>query len=177
MVPTVIVGAIAAVMTGVLLRHLNPGIVLSISMTAFCVGTILLMTCPPDRMYWKQMFFSMLVMPFGMDMSFPAGVLILSEHLSKQDQGAAASLVNTVLNYSISIGLGFAGTIENHVNHGGKDLLLGYRGAMYFGLGVDCLALGITMVLTIVSHRSHKAQLEGQKEGKHSETAPACANA
>ena len=32
----------------------------------------------------------------------------------------AASLVNTTVNYSISLGLGFAGTIEVHVHRGGK---------------------------------------------------------
>lgn len=69
-------------------------------------------------------------------MSFPAGTLILSNAVGKEHQGVAASLVNTVVNYSISLGLGFAGTVEVHVNNGGKtpdDLLKGYRGAFYMG--------------------------------------------
>jgi hypothetical protein len=42
----------------------------------------------------------------------------------------AASLVNTVVNYSISIGVGIAGTVDIHVNKGGRtenDELGGYR--------------------------------------------------
>jgi hypothetical protein len=69
-------------------------------------------------------------------MSFPAATLILSNAVSKEHQGVAASLVNTVVNYSISLGLGFAGTVEVHVNNGGRtqqDLLRGYRGAFYMG--------------------------------------------
>jgi hypothetical protein len=71
-----------------------------------------------------------------MDMSFPAATVILSNAVSKEHQGVAASLVNTVVNYSISLGLGFAGTVEVHVNNGGRspeDLLRGYRGAFYMG--------------------------------------------
>lgn len=38
-----------------------------------------------------------------------------------------------VVNYSVSIGLGFVGTVEANVNHG--SLLQGYRSGMYIGLG------------------------------------------
>jgi hypothetical protein len=43
-----------------------------------------------------------------------------------------ASIVMTVVNYSISLGLGFAGTVETNINNGGltkEDKLLGYCGA------------------------------------------------
>ena len=44
-------------------------------------------------------------------MSFPSGILILSNAMPHKDQGVAGSLVNTVVNYSISMGLGIAGTV------------------------------------------------------------------
>lgn len=56
-------------------------------------------------------------MPFGMDMSFPAATVIMSNAVEKHHQGIAASLVNTVVNYSISLSLGFAGAIETLVSH------------------------------------------------------------
>ena len=68
-----------------------------------------------------------------MDMSFPAGTIILSDSMSQEHQGIAASLVNTIVNYSISIGLGIAGTVEVHVNHNNEDMLRGFRGAWYTG--------------------------------------------
>lgn len=67
-------------------------------------------------------------------MSFPAATLILSNAVAKEHQGIAASLVNTVVNYSISLALGFAGTVEANVNNGGytmEEKLKGYRGAWY----------------------------------------------
>lgn len=70
-------------------------------------------------------------------MSFPAATLLLSNLMAKEDQGVAASLVNTVVNYSISIALGIAGTIEGHENDGGNDLLKGYRSALYLGIGLS----------------------------------------
>ena len=53
------------------------------------------------------------------------------------------------VNYSISIGLGFAGTVEVNVNNGGvtlQDVLLGYRGALYFGVGLCGLGLVTSLV-------------------------------
>lgn len=87
-----------------------------------------------------------------MDMSFPAATLILSNAVKREHQGIAASLVNTVVNYSISLGLGFAGTVEVNVNRGGgskADLLRGYRGAWYVGCGLAVMGLGISVVFLL----------------------------
>jgi hypothetical protein len=66
--------------------------------------------------------------------------LILSASVQREHQGIAASLVTTVVNYSISIGLGIAGTVEVHVNKEGKDVLSGYRGAFTLALAWEDLA-------------------------------------
>lgn len=124
-------------------------------MMAFLLGTILIMIAPVDQLYWKDIFVSAVVAPWGMDMSFPAATLILSNAVGKKHQGIAASLVNTVVNYSISLGLGFAGTVEVHVNHGGQtpeDVLLGYRGALYMGAGLASLGLVISITFLLKSY-------------------------
>lgn len=82
-------------------------------------------------------------------MSFPSGTVILSNSMHHQHQGLAGSLVNTVVNYSISIGLGFAGTVESQVNDGGKDRLKGIRGASYMGLGFAGLGLILSVCFMI----------------------------
>ena len=90
-----------------------------------------------------------------MDMSFPAATIVLSNSVSKETQGIAASLVNTIVNYSISLGLGFAGTVEVHVNNGGRtpaDLLRGYRGAWYVGIGLAGLGFAISLVFLVRDH-------------------------
>jgi hypothetical protein len=88
-------------------------------------------------------------------MSFPAGTLIMSNAVAKKHQGMAASLVNTVVNYSISIGVGVAGTVEVHVNNGGMtvaDELRGYRGAMYVSVGLSSLGV-VTSLLFLLKTR------------------------
>lgn len=88
-----------------------------------------------------------------MDMSFPAATIILSNHVPKRHQGIAASLVTTVVNYSISWGLGIAGTVEVHVNKGGADELAGYRGAWYSGIGLSGLGIIISLLFVLSSYR------------------------
>lgn len=153
--PAAISGAMASVVTGYLLEKLRAAWVMLIAMVFFTIGIILLMTCPLDRIYWAQIFVCVIVIPWGMDMSFPAATLILSNAVKKRHQGIAASLVNTVVNYSISLGLGFAGTVNVHVNDGGHtpaEVLKGYRGAEYMGVGLAGLGLVIALSFLIKSH-------------------------
>lgn len=81
-------------------------------------------------------------------MSFPAATVYLSNSIERAHQGVAASLVNTVVNYSISLGLGFAGTVEVNVSNGDspEDILKGYRGALYIAVGFAGLALATSIL-------------------------------
>jgi hypothetical protein len=139
-------GMIAALVTGFVLSRIRASTVMLIAMTAFAVGGALLATVPVGQVYWAQVFVGLIVLPWGMDMSFPAGSILLSRAMPKRHQGLAASLVNTVVNYSISIGLGFAGTVEYNVNSGGTDILQGYRGAWYTGVGLAGLGIVIALI-------------------------------
>ena len=136
-VPTMLSGLCAALATGYLLSRVRTAWIMTTAMIMFCVGNVLLATAPVEQTYWLQTFLSFVLTPWGMDMSFPAGTVILSNLLPKEHQGIAASLVATVVNYSISIGLGIAGTVEVHENGGGEDLLGGFRGAWYAAIGLS----------------------------------------
>lgn len=147
--PVAISGGLASVTTGLLLGRLRPAWVMTIALTAFTVGTILIATAAIHQNYWAQSFVCTIIIPWGMDMSFPAATLILSNAVAKEHQGTAASLVNTIVNYSISLALGFAGTIESHVSDGGTtpaDVLLGYRGAWHFAIGISGFGLFLSLV-------------------------------
>jgi hypothetical protein len=86
-------------------------------------------------------------------MSFPAGCILLSNAMPREHQGLAASLIATTINYSISVSLGFAGTIETQLNSHGKDLLRGYRSALYFGVGLAGFGMILTLLFMSVSWR------------------------
>jgi len=82
-----------------------------------------------------------------------------------EQQGIAASLVNTVINYSISIGLGIAGTVESQVNDGGRNLLQGYRGAWYVGIGLDGVGILLACCLILSWKSTVKAKEQAKLEG------------
>ncbi|KAI1420062.1 major facilitator superfamily transporter [Xylaria sp. FL1777] len=150
--PLAVAGTVAAIITGLLLGRfqVRPPVVMTLALAAFAIGIILIATVPPYQIYWGQIFVCTIIIPFGMDMSFPAATLILSNAVKREHQGVGASLVNTVVNYSISLGVGFAGTVEVQVNHG--DKLAGYRGALYFGTGLAGLGFGICILFLIREH-------------------------
>ncbi|KAI4868390.1 MFS general substrate transporter [Hypoxylon rubiginosum] len=154
--PVTVSGLCAALFTGYMLHHLKPPIIMTIALVSFTVGTIIIGTCPVDQVYWGQSFVSVIVMPWGMDMSFPAATIILSNAVPRKHQGIAASLVNTVVNYSISLGLGFAGTVETQINNGGgtpEDILKGYQGAYYIGIGLAGLGVAVCLAFLAKSQR------------------------
>ncbi|KAI1880852.1 hypothetical protein JX265_001092 [Neoarthrinium moseri] len=146
--PVVIVGILASLTTGLMLHRLGPPVVMTISMLAFTIGTLLIATCPDTQTYWGQTFVCMLVISWGMDMSFPAATLLLSDSVSRRHQGIAASLVSTVINYSISVGIGIGGTVEQQVTNGAVSydaVLSGYRAALW--TGVALASLGVIICL------------------------------
>ncbi|TAQ85190.1 hypothetical protein B7494_g6480 [Chlorociboria aeruginascens] len=185
-VPVIPSGFGAALTTAFILGRWPGSTVMMIALTAFLAGSLLVATLPVHQTYWKQTFLSLLVMPWGMDMSFPAATLLLSNAMPREHQGIAASLVNTIVNYSISLALGFAGTIEVHVGVGGgmelvgaggngrtctPQTLKGYRAAQYLGVGLAGLGLFTAAIFSWDTWRrrrreqSEKGKEEAKEEG------------
>ncbi|KAL4966391.1 MFS transporter [Aspergillus stella-maris] len=164
--PPCISGLIAAFVTGFLMSRIRPPLIMCMALTAFTVGTVLITIAPVNQTYWALTFVSLVVIPWGMDMSFPAATLMLSNAVAREHQGLAASLVTTVVNYSISLSLGFAGTIESQIVKGETkaDRLKGYRSALYFAIGLGGLGLGISVIYAAKSF--WKTRKEGKEEGK-----------
>ncbi|KAJ6134474.1 low affinity NH4+ transporter [Penicillium sp. IBT 18751x] len=163
-------GLFAAGATGLVLSHFRASTVMLIAMTFFLIGGIIFATVPVHQIYWAQTFVGIIVLPWGLDMSFPAGTIILSRAMPRRHQGLAASLVNTFVNYSISIGLGLAGTIEGQVNDGGKKVLQGYRGAFYMGVGLSGLGVAVALLFCLVEwHQSKSSEKAAQNKDEAQE--------
>ncbi|KAF2447319.1 putative MFS multidrug transporter [Karstenula rhodostoma CBS 690.94] len=140
-----------------------------ISSSAFCLGTLLLATAPVEQTYWFNVFWSFTIMAFGMDISFPASTIFLSDSVSIENQGISASLVNTVINYSIAIGLGIAGTVESQVVKGTsmEARLQGYRSAEWTSVGLA--GLGICVALLMVGLKRKKKPEKSEEIARDSE--------
>jgi MFS family permease len=154
--PPGVLGLGIALTTSYLLSRMRPDYVITISMAAFTIGMIVTMTVPVHQTYWGQIFLGMIIVPWGVDMSFSAGSIIISGLVSREHQGIAGSLISTVANYSMSLGLGFAGTAASQVNGKGNASdqgLQGFRAAWYVGCGLAGLGLAFSIAKMILDRR------------------------
>lgn len=155
-------GVVAAFLSAYLLGRIKPAFVMLIAMCCFCAGNVLIATQPVGQTYWIQTFLATIVTPFGMDMSFPSGSILISNALPAHRQGTAGSLVNTVVNYSIAFGLGLAGTVELQVRGQETDGERGYRGALYLGIGFAGLGILCALIHLLIDYRP-RAPLDEEK--------------
>jgi MFS family permease len=155
--PLTILGAGAAFASGWLVSRLPAQLILGVGCVFSIAGNVLIATSPADQIYWAQFFPAMICVSFTVDLIFAASQIIASNAVPRRYQGAAGSLVGTLLLYGLSTGLGFAGTVEAYTNRGGQDLLRGYRGAEYLAIGFAAAAL----VLNVFFVRVPKSDQEG----------------
>ncbi|ANB13277.1 Amf1p [Sugiyamaella lignohabitans] len=158
--PTIVAGFCAAGLTAFLFgRHVEPTVMMVIALIGFCIPSILLATMPVHQTYWSALFVSFLIAPFGMDISFPTATIMLSNAVPRNRQGIAGSLVATVVNYAISIGLGIAGTVVRQLSPGQdpQSLLHGIRIAAYVGVGLS----GAGIVLALIEVFLHRKVPKG----------------
>lgn len=147
--PIFVSGIVAALTTGLIIPRVGPATVMALALLSFTIGITLIATTPIQQSYWLQTFFCNVIITWGMDLSFPAATLMLSDLVAPEHQGIAASLVTTVVNYSGALALGVASTVELYVNGGGQtqdDILRGYRGAWYLGIGLGIAGFLISLV-------------------------------
>ncbi|TVY53497.1 putative MFS-type transporter [Lachnellula cervina] len=141
-----VMGTVGAFLSSQAISRMPAQYILAIGSLCSCGACILLATTPAQQPYWAQIFPALILTAFGPDFIFTATQIIASNTVRRDQQGIAGSLMGTVLSYSLSTGLGFAGTAEAYTNNGGKDVLQGYRSAMYLGIGMSGLATVIALV-------------------------------
>ncbi|KAK0646871.1 major facilitator superfamily domain-containing protein [Cercophora newfieldiana] len=171
MTPAAVTGVCFAFLAVWLMRRVAVSCVMFFSMCFFALGSLLMATAPLRQTYWGQTFFAVALIPGAMNLSFPAATILLSSALPKEKQGIAASLVATVVNYSISCGLGLAGSIhkqaaiyaaqENGLQGDPPALsvtnpqlvtvrLFGLRSAYWFSVALGVLGMVIAAVFLLV---------------------------
>lgn len=160
-VPLAVMGAVAAFASSYAIPRLPAQFILAIGSTASCIACILVATTPAQQVYWAQIFPAVILTAFGPDFIFTATQIIASNTVRRDQQGIAGSLMGTVLSYSLSTGVGFAGTVETYTNDHGRDILRGYRCALYLGIGLSGLATMIALGFV----RVPKDQREGWEDG------------
>ena len=152
MVPLVIGGLFATASVGIFIPKVPAQYIFGVSMFSFFIGNLLMSFAIYSKVYWAFIFPACLLVVGGPDLSFASSGIIISNAVLPEEQGVAGSFISTVVQYSIAIGLGIAATVESHVNKGGSDIVLGYRGAYWLGTGFASVAFFI-VVLFVRDHR------------------------
>jgi MFS family permease len=156
MLPCALIGVVAAIVAVVLLPLVPGYVIFGASMLCFFAGQTMLAFTPVEQTYWAMTFPTCIIICFGPDLSFACASLIASDNLKPEEQGVAGSFINTIVNYSIALGLALAGNIEFNVNDGGRDKLAGFRGAYYLGMGLGALGIFFTAVFWKGMAKKHK---------------------
>jgi hypothetical protein len=153
-------GAAAALISAKVVRYAPAEHIMALGSLSACVALILVATMPEQQIYWAQVFPAMVLTAFGPDFLFTAAQIIASNTVPRHQQGIAGSLVGTLLSYGLSTGLGFAGTVEAYTKDHGRNVVQGYRNALYMGVGLAAVA----MILAVLFIRIPKDQRDGWDE-------------
>ncbi|GLA18502.1 hypothetical protein AnigIFM62618_006151 [Aspergillus niger] len=133
--------------------------ILAIGTITILISNALMATVPVHQTYWAQVFPSIVLFSFCPDFVYTAAQIIASNSVRRHQQGIAGSLIGALNLYGVSLGLGFAATIEDHIaKHSGR--IMGYRAALYFGVGISAVAL----LLDVCFVRMVKDDREGWNE-------------
>ncbi|KAL5362111.1 hypothetical protein BJX96DRAFT_166411 [Aspergillus floccosus] len=158
--PFVVCGTAAACLAAWLIPRLAAQWILAIGTVTILVSTVLMATVPLRQSYWAQIFPSVVLFAFCPDLVYTAGQIIASNSVRRHQQGIAGSIIGTLNLYGNSLGLGFASTIEVQIARAYDSPVLGYRAALYFGVGISTVAL----LLDVFFVRLVKDEREGWEE-------------
>lgn len=163
--PHAIIGGCAAPAAAWLIPRLAAQWILAFGALTVLLSAVLLATMPEQQSYWAQIFPATILMALCPDFIFTAAQIIATNSVRRHEQGIAGSLISLLQLYGASIGLGFAGTVEANTNQNGKETLDGYRGALYFaiGLGIAALLIDILFVRVPKDEREGWGDEDGPK--------------
>lgn len=122
----------AAIATDLRLSSNQAYTLMLLVMIAFNVAIILFATALANQRYWAQTLVLITIMPWALELSSTAATVVLSNSMPDKDQDLAASSINTVVNYSISISLGISGTVVSQVTEKSKSVLTEYCSCFYY---------------------------------------------
>lgn len=167
-VPSIPLGAIAALSCGTLLSlNIPVSWLLFFSMLGFVGSDIILATAPVHEVYWRSFLGLWFLAVLGVDWSFPASTILMSDTLPSNLQGLAGSLVSTAVNYGISLWLGIGANVYYQLEDSGLTRLQSWRGEMYFSVGSSGLCVIISLALLVqfyLERRKHHAPETVEKE-------------
>lgn len=163
-----------------LIPRLAAQYIMAIGIVTIIAANLLLATMPVQQTYWAQLFPAFVLSSFSPDFVYIAAQIIASNSVGRRHQGVAGSLIGTLNLYGNSLGLGFAGTIESQIAKGGhepRQLVDGYRAALYFGMALATVGLVLDFAFVRMPKDSREGWDESLEETQEDVVAQASATA
>lgn len=148
--PLTIGGCAMAFVAAWLVTRVPAQVIICAGCLATLTCNVLVATIPQRLSYWAMGFPALVLSACTIDLIVTSAQIICNNSVPIKYQGVAGSLVGTLLSYGMSTGMGFAGTVEVHVNGGGgskEELLHGYHMAAYVGVGLAAISVILGAVL------------------------------
>ncbi|KAL4984518.1 MFS general substrate transporter [Aspergillus falconensis] len=167
--PILVTGIGTALIVGKIITKVPASSIMFFAMLCYFLTSLLMALRPVHSTYWTYFFFATIIATFAMDSSLPAATIIFANAVPRQYQGMGSSVIMTIVVYSISLGLGFAGTIELQINNGGHtdaDLLYGYRGTLWFSVGLTAFGTALALVFLLKDYRRRRLAKNQEEEEK-----------
>ncbi|KAK5089750.1 hypothetical protein LTR70_006592 [Exophiala xenobiotica] len=149
--PSLIVGAILNLTTGLFVDHVPVFWLAFVSTTLTAVAPLLMALINPHWTYWRGAFVAQILSPLSGDVLFTVGLIVVSESFTEDTQALAGAVFNTVAYFGLSLGLNSMQVVSLLVTKGTQyrdksspaALLQGYQASFWamFAMTVFCSLL------------------------------------
>jgi EmrB/QacA subfamily drug resistance transporter len=174
---TIVMGTLSLRYSERLIMRFGARTMLLPGMALIVVGLALFARAPVDGVYLRDVLPVMIVLGFGIGVSFPALMTLAMSGATSEDAGLASGLVNTTAQVGGALGLAVLATLSasrsDHVAAGGhataSALTSGYHLAFLIGAGLVLAALVVAVTIiqpedeAAEAHARHKDHLHGRE--------------
>lgn len=109
------------------------------------LACLLFAVCPADTIYWGPQFVSMLLLPFGADLTVGVGSILVSNLCDDDEQSVGGALFQTSIQISSALGICISSLVTASVTHK-SGYLVGLRAAFGLCTGMAWVVIIITAV-------------------------------
>lgn len=144
--PSAIVGIGAALCVMWVVPRLKAPIILILGAFLSGLACLLFAVCPADTIYWGPQFVSMLLLPFGADLTVGVGSILVSNLCAEDEQSVGGALFQTAIQIFSALGICISSLVTASVHNSSGNFLLGLRAAFGLCAGMAWIVMLITAV-------------------------------
>ena len=152
--PLVASGVLANVATGVLVRHVHAGYLISVAIVLSAITPLITALADPAWPYWYAAFPATILSPIAADVVLTVANLSITAIFPSKTHGLAGGVSNTLAQIGTSLGLNLTSILATSVSVGSRysdktsadALELGYRASFWASFGATVCMLAVVVL-------------------------------